>query len=392
MKQRSKANLTALLGMLAVFAVTAGCQKEAAKRGVPEVATVTLRSERVVLNSELPGRTAPYGVAEIRPQVSGIIQKRLFQEGSDVQAGSLLYQIDPAPYQAAFEQSKAALALAEATLPALRSRAERLKGLASQHAAGQQDSDDAEAAVRQAEAHVAAAQAAMESARINLSYTPIAAPISGRTGKSSVTVGALVTAYQQVSLVTIQQLDPIYVDVPQATAEMLRMRRNGENGQVKPDSEGQRRVRLVLEDGTAYPLEGTLQFRDVTVDQTTGSVTLRMVFPNPDHILLPGMFVRAIVEEGVSDQGLLVPQPGVLRDPKGNPIALVVTSENKVEQRKLVLDRAIGDRWLVSKGLAPGDNVIVEGSLKVRAGDTVRSIQGGAASSTGKTESSTAAK
>jgi len=366
----------ALVPVAAAVAAFSGCGKpqSRAPAGPAEVATVTVLAERAVLTTELPGRTSAYLVAEIRPQVNGIIQQRSFVEGSDVKAGSLLYQIDPAPYQAAYEQAKAALAMAEASLPALRSRTERLKGLVAIRAAGQQDYDEAAAALQQAEASVAASRAAVESARINLSYTPLRAPISGRIGRSTVTVGALVSAYQPVPLAVIQQLDPIYVDVTQASADLLRLRRGLESGRLQRDGDLEGRVRLLLEDGTPYPLEGTLQFRDVTVDPTTGSFTVRMVFPNPDHLLLPGMFVRAVVEEGVNEQAIVIPQQGVARDPKGNPVAWVVDAGDKVEQRSLELDRAIADRWLVTKGLAPGDRLIVEGLQRVRPGDAVHAV------------------
>jgi len=379
--------------LAACILLSLGCKtgRSAAKGGAPppsaiEVAVVTVRSERVVLTTELPGRTSAYLVAEIRPQVNGLIQSRHFQEGAHVKAGDLLYQIDPTPYQAAYNQAKAALAAAEAdlvtaeaNLPALRARAERLRELVGVHAVGQQEYDDAVAAFRQAEAIVGArraaietARAAMETARVNLSYTPIKAPISGRIGKSEITVGALASAYQQKPLAVIQQLDPIYVDVTQATAEILNLRRRLETGRLKLHASGQTRVRLLLEDGTPYPLAGALQFRDVTVDPTTGSVSLRMVFPNPQEVLLPGMFVRAIVEEGINEHALLVPQQSVSYDPKGNPFAWIVNKENKVERRPLELDRAIGDKWLVSKGIAEEDRVIVEGVQKVRPGAQVR--------------------
>ena len=355
--------------------------------GPAEVATVTIRPERTVLTTELPGRTSAYLVAEIRPQVNGLIESRLFREGANVKAGDLLYQIDPGPYQAAFNQAKAALATAEAdlvtaeaNLPAIRSRAERLKGLVAIHAVAEQDYDDASAALRQAEANLAArkasveiSRAAVESARINLSYTPIKSPITGRIGISNVTVGGMATAYQPTPLAVVQQLDPIYVDVVQASAELLRLRQRMESGRLKQGGAIQK-VKLFLEDKTPYALTGTMQFRDVTVDPTTGSVTLRLVFPNPNQILLPGMFVRAVVEEGVSEQALLVPQQGVTRDTKGNPVALVVGKDEKVEQRILELDRAIGDKWLVTSGLAPGDRLIVEGMLKVRPGAQVRAV------------------
>jgi membrane fusion protein (multidrug efflux system) len=363
-----------LLGLLAATALTTGCGR--APQGPPpgpvEVRAATMRSERVVLTTELPGRTTAYLIAEVRPQVHGIIQERRFAEGSTVQAGALLYQIDPAPYQAAYEQAKAALAVAEANLPPARSRAERLKGLSEIRAVGQQDYDDANAALLRAEANVASARAAVESARINLSYTPLRAPISGRTGKSSVTPGALVTAYQPTALVTIQQLDPIYVDVTQSSADLLRLRRNLASGRLKRAGSVENSVKLILEDGTPYPRDGKLQFRDVTVDPTTGSVVLRMVFPNPDSTLLPGMFVRATVEEGVLENAILAPQQGVTRDPKGNASALVLEAEQKAAFRPIVVDRAIGDRWLVTSGLSEGDQVIVEGLQRIRPGVPVR--------------------
>jgi membrane fusion protein (multidrug efflux system) len=344
--------------------------------GPAEVGAVTVHTEKVTLTTELPGRTAAFLIAEVRPQVNGIIQQRLFEEGASVQAGSLLYQIDPAPYQATYEQAKAALAVAEANLPPARSRAERLKGLVEIHAVGQQDYDDANAALLRAEAGVVSARAAVESARINLAYTPLKAPISGRIGKSAVTVGALVTAYQPTPLAVIQQLDPIYVDVTQASADLLRLRRNLASGELT--STRQSKVKLLLEDGTPYPREGKLQFRDVTVDPATGSVVLRMIFPNPEATLLPGMFVRAIVEEGVNDKAILAPQQGVTRDPKGNASCLVVGPGGKVEERQIVTERAVGDAWLVTSGLKEGDQVIVEGLQKIRPGAPVKVAPAGA--------------
>ncbi len=377
-------------GCLLAGVVLSGCRDQAPppEAGPAEVAVVTVGTERVVLTTELPGRINPYLVAGITPQVSGLLQKRLFQEGAMVQEGDILYQIDPAPYQVALDQATAALALseseialAEANLPAIRSRAERLKELAAIRAVGAQDADDAQAALRQAEANlavrrtaVAVNRAAVESARINLSYTPIKAPISGRIGKSNITVGAMVTAYQPTPLAVVQQLDPIYVDVTQASAELIGLRRRLEEGDLKRSRSGLSRVRLLLEDGTPYEKTGSLRFRDVTVDPTTGSVTLRLVFPNPGQILLPGMFVRAVVEEGVRDNAVLVPQQGVSRDTKGNPVALVVDPGGKVEQRALELDRALGDKWLVTRGLQPGDRLIVEGMQKVRPGAEVRAV------------------
>jgi membrane fusion protein (multidrug efflux system) len=365
----------ALGGLLIVLAAAAACKSAPPPQArAPEVAVVALKTERVALTTVLNGRTSPYLIAEIRPQVNGIILKRPFTEGSDVAAGSLLYQIDPAPYQAAFDQAKAALAVAEARVPPARSRAARFKELAAVHAVGQQDYDDAVSALATAEAGVESAKAALENARINLEYTPIKSPISGRIGRSSVTVGALVNAYQPAPLAVVQQLDPIYVDVIQSSNEVLRLRRKLQSGRLKQDKEAWSKVRLELGDGTPYALEGRLAFRDITVDQNTGSVTLRAVFPNPDKVLLPGMFVRAVVEEGVSEQAVLVPQQGVSRDTKGQPYAWIVGAEDKVEQRMLDIDRAVGDQWLVTKGLAAGDRVIVEGQLRVRPGASVKSV------------------
>ena len=313
-------------------------------------------------------------MAEIRPQVNGIIKKRQFREGSDVKAGQLLYQIDPAPFQVALDSAKASLGKAQANLPSLKLKAERCRELVSEKAVSKQDYDDAAAAMRQAQSEIEYWQTAVQGAAINLGYTRVTAPISGRIGRSSVTDGALVTAYQATSLATIQQLDPIYVDVSQSSTELLRLKRSLESGRLSADGKNARKVRILLEDGTTYPLEGTLQFRDVTVDQATGSFTLRIVVPNPQHVLLPGMFVRAVLQEGIADQAILVPQQGVNRTPKGEPFALVVDEAGKVQQRQLTLSRALGDQWLVSSGLAAGERVIVEGMLNVRPGAAVKVI------------------
>jgi len=368
--------LTAFLMVLSGSLLLGGCnqQKQAAPPPVPEVAVVTVQPQQVELTTELPGRTSAYLVAEIRPQVNGLIQKRLFKEGSDVKAGQVLYQIDPAPFQAALDHARAALAEAEANVPAIRLKMQRYKELLADKAVSQQDYDDAEAALKQAEAEVVYGKAAVESARINLDYTRVTAPISGRIGRSSVTDGALVTAHQPTALATIQQLDPIYADVPQSTTELLRLRRRLEEGRLDQNGGNQKKVKLILEDNNVYAQEGTLQFRDVTVDPTTGSVILRIVFPNPDGVLLPGMFVRAVVKEGINERAILIPQQTVARDPKGNPSVLVVDTEGKVQQRPLTLDRAMGDQWLVASGLSIGERVVVEGMQRARPGSSVKVV------------------
>ncbi|HNQ00789.1 MAG TPA: efflux RND transporter periplasmic adaptor subunit [Syntrophales bacterium] len=379
MQIRRGYRLIAIAGLLAAAWIPAGCGQGSAGKaqgqaGPPEVAFVEMKPERVAIKTELPGRVSAFLIAEVRPQVSGIIQQRLFKEGSDVKAGEVLYQIDPSTYQAAYDSARAALARAEANVTSIRFRAERYKELVEIKAVSRQEYDDAVAALKQAEAEIEAGNAAVEAARINLAYTRVTAPITGRIGKSSVTEGALVTANQPVPLATIQQIDPVYVDVTQSSASLLRLQESFAKGTLKRDRENRARAKLILEDGTPYPLEGTLQFRDVTVDPTTGSLILRAIFPNPKRILLPGMFARAVLEEGVNEKALLVPQQGVSRDPKGNPLALVVDAESKVQQRVLTLERTIGDKWLVSAGLAPGDRVIVEGVQKVRPGSTVRAV------------------
>lgn len=365
-----------ILILLACAVMPAACDRKQARQAPPppEVGTMTVKEQEVVLTVELPGRTTAYRIAEVRPQVSGLVQKRLFEEGSDVVAGAVLYQIDPAPFQAAFDSAQASLARSLANLPAIRARAERYRELLASGAVSRQSFDDADAAFRQADADVAYWKATVESARINLQHTRVTAPISGRTGRSSVTEGALVTAGQPSPLVTIQQMDPIYVDIPQSTAELLRLKRRTELGTLDRKGTGHNKVRLNFEDGTPYPLEGVLQFQDITVDRTTGSVILRAVFPNPKGILLPGMFVRAVAVEGVNKQAILIPQHAVSRDPKGNPLALIVDPQGKVQQRQLTIDRALGNRWLVTSGLVNGDRVIMEGMQKVRPGSPVKVV------------------
>jgi membrane fusion protein, multidrug efflux system len=339
---------------------------------IPEVTVQPVTTMKITLTTELPGRTSAYRVAEIRPQVNGLILKRLFTEGQDVKAGQMLYQIDPAPFQSALDNARAALGKAEASVPAIRLRVERFHDLLSDNSVSRQDYDDAFASLKQAEAEVAYWKATVATAQINLGYTAVKAPISGRIGISNVTDGAIVTAYQPVALATIQQLDPIYVDVPQSTSDLLGLKRRLKDGRLKKNGAGSDKVKLIQEDGTPYSQEGALQFSDVTVDPTTGSVILRIVFPNPENMLLPGMFVQAVIKEGVNEQAILIPQQGVSRDSKGNPFALIVDAESKSAIRQLTLDRAIGDKWLLSAGLSPGDPLIVEGLMMLRPGTVVK--------------------
>ena len=392
--------MTPLRTVLILGLLLAGCQQPQEAPSPPpppEVATVTARPQEILLTTELPGRTSPYRVAQIRPQVNGLIEKRLFTEGADVTAGEVLYQIDPASFRAALSNARAALRKSEANLPAIRTRVERYKELLESNAVSQQEYDDAAAALKQAEADVAYWEATVETARINLAYTQITAPISGRIGRSQVTEGAIVTAYQPMALATIQQLDPIYVDVAQSTTELLRLKRRLSSGVLNPNGEQQKAVQLILEDGTPYAQEGVLQFQEVTVDPSTGSVILRAVFPNPDGVLLPHMFVRAVMQEGLDAKALLSPQQAVARDPKGNPMAMIVGPDRKVAQRMLTVDRAVGDKWLVTAGIAEGDRVIVEGLQKVRPGIQVKAVPlpaneagGSPPSATPKTADSTA--
>ncbi|MBE0502122.1 MAG: efflux RND transporter periplasmic adaptor subunit [Desulfuromonadales bacterium] len=367
-KRRSKSTTVCLLTTLFAALLLIACdqkQQTAPPRPAPQVSFVTMQPEKLMLTSQLPGRTAAFRTAEIRPQVSGLIQKRLFTEGGMVRAGETLYQIDPAPFQIAVNNAAAALKRSESLLPSVRSRAERFEELLAAKAVSQQDYDDAVAALIQVEADILVWQAAVQAARINLGYTRVTAPISGRIGKSNVTDGALVAAYQPLPLATIQQLDPIYVDVPQSTTDLLSLKRRLQDGRLQHGID-QNQVELLFEDGTPYPLAGELQFSDVTVDPTTGSVILRALFANPDGMLLPGMFVQAVIKDGENAQALLIPQQGVARDPKGNPYALIVAADSTVEMRPLTLDRAIGSSWLVTAGIRAGDKVIVEGLMMLR--------------------------
>lgn len=346
----------ALMSILAVAVFLAGCQEEAAppSQQKPTVGVVTLQAEPFAVTTDLPGRTRAYRIAEVRPQVNGIIQKRLFTEGSEVKAGQQLYQIDAAVYEATLKSAQASLASSK-------SLADRYAELVKDQAVSKQAYDEARAASLQAEAE-------LERARIDLRYTKVLAPISGRIGRSAVTEGALVSNGQAQELATIQQLDPIYVDVTQPARDLLALRRDLADGRLQKAGENAAKVTLKLEDGSDYGHEGKLEFSEVTVDPGTGSVTLRAVFPNPDKVLLPGMFVHAQLVAGLKSEAILVPQQGVTRNTKGEPTAMVVNAENKVELRPIKTERAVGNRWLVGEGLQPGDRVITEGLQFIQPG------------------------
>lgn len=343
----------------------------------PEVGVVVLKAQTVEIQTELPGRTSAIETADVRPQVNGVILSRPFTEGATVKRGQLLYQIDPAPYQAAYAQAQAQLANAQAADRTAKLKAERYDDLVKINAVSKQDADDARAAAGQADANVQEAQAAVQTARINLDYTKVSAPISGRVGRSNVTPGALVTASQTAALTTIQNLDQIYVDITQSATQLLTLRQALDAGRAR---KGGLQVRLKLEDGSDYPTPGVLQFTDVTVDPATGTVDLRAIMPNPQAILLPGMFVRAIVTEAVQPNAILAPQVGVTRDVRGLPIAYVVNAQGKAELRNLKTGPVVGDKWLVTEGLKPGDRLIVEGLQKVREGAPVHAVPAGSAS------------
>lgn len=347
--------------------------------GAPAVTVVTVQAESVPVASELPGRTSPYQIAELRPQVTGIVKQRLFKEGSEVKAGQVLYQIDPATYQAAFDSAQANLARAEANLHAARLKAGRYAELVKIEAVSKQANDEADAALKQVQADVGAARAALDRARIDLGFTRVTSPIAGRISRSAVTPGALVTANQADALATVQKLDPIYVDLTQSSVDMLRMRRDLESGRLQRAAGNAVPVQLVLEDGSVYGAEGKLAFSEVTVDEGTGSVTLRAVFPNPKDELLPGMYVRARLAQGTQDNAILLPHAAVSHDPRGNATVMLVNAENTVEPRAVKTGQSIGDKWVVNEGLAPGDRVIVEGLQKVRPGSPVQAQEMGAA-------------
>lgn len=379
MQTPSSLHIPMLVSALMAAAVLTGCGGDAPPAApqagapmAPTVTVITVRPEAVPLVSELPGRTSPYLVAEIRPQVTGIIKARPFSEGGEVKAGQLLYQIDASTYEATHASANAALARAEANLHAARLKAQRYAELAKVDAVSQQANDEASTAVKQAEADVASANATINKARIDLGFTRVSSPISGRIGRSTVTPGALVTANQTQSLATVQQLNPIFVDLTQSSADLLRLRRDLAEGRLKHSGNDTVAVRLVLEDDSLYALEGKLAFSEVTVDPGTGSVTLRALFPNPRGQLLPGMYVRARLTQGVMRDAVLVPHAAVSRNPRGDAEVMVVNAENKVETRPVKAMRSRDDKWVISEGLSAGERVIVEGLQRVRAGASVK--------------------
>jgi membrane fusion protein (multidrug efflux system) len=365
--------------LIAAFAITllSGCNsaKPAAAPPTPEVSVITVHPSQVPITIELPGRTNPFLVAQVRARVDGIVLKREFKEGGDVKTGQRLYQIDPAPYIAALNTATASLQKAEANLAATTAQAERYKVLVGANAVSKQDYDNAVSTQGQAAADVATGKAAVALAQINLGYTNVVSPIVGRSGISMVTQGAFVQASAATLMTTVQQIDPIYVDVTQSSVEGLQLRRDIASGQLKLTGPDQAKVSLLLEDGTEYASQGSLQFSDITVDQSTGSVTVRAIFPNPRFVLLPGMFVRARIEEGVNDHAFLVPQVGVTHDPKGQATAMVAGPDNKAVLRTLSLGGTHGSDWVVTAGLNDGDRVIVTGVQKVKPGVLVQAVE-----------------
>ena len=367
------------VGLAAIALTLAACgQKGGAGMGAggpTEVGYVVAQAQPVGLTTELAGRTSAYLVSEVRPQVGGVIKARLFQEGSIVQAGQSLYQIDPATYQATYNSALANLAQAQATANAAKLKADRYKGLVETGAVSKQDNDDAQASAAQTAAAVAVQKAALDSARINLNWTKVAAPITGRIGKSSVTPGALVTASQATALATVQDLSKIYVDLTQTSAELLKLQQQFASGKI--GRSGSAQVTLKLEDGSTYPVPGRLEFSDISVDPGTGSVTLRAIFDNPNGTLLPGMYVRAVLSQGVASSGILIPQGAVQRDPKGAAMVTVINAKGATEARPITLGQTQGDKWLVTSGLAAGDKVVTEGLLKLRPGAPIKPVPAG---------------
>ncbi|WP_299003912.1 efflux RND transporter periplasmic adaptor subunit [uncultured Caulobacter sp.] len=367
------------VGLAAIALTLAACGQKGGAAGMgmggpTEVGYIVAQPQTVGLTTELSGRTSAFLVSDVRPQVGGVIKARLFEEGAIVHAGQSLYQIDPATYQATYNSAAASLAQAQAQALSAKLKADRYKTLVESGAVSKQDNDDAQAAAAQTAAAVAVQKAALDTARINLNYTKVAAPITGRIGKSAVTPGALVTANQATALATVQDLSKIYVDLTQTSAELLKLKQQFASGKLGKTNSAT--VTLKLEDGSTYPTPGTLEFSDVTVDPGTGSVTLRAVFPNPNGVLLPGMYVRASLTQGVAPSGILVPQTAISRDPKGGATVMLVGAKGP-EARPVTLGQTVGDKWLITSGLQPGDKVIVEGLMKVRPGAPIKAVPAG---------------
>lgn len=362
------------LACLVASGVLLGCSPGQTEMPAPpaaQVSVLTVQPQQLTISTQLPGRTTARMVAQIRPQVGGIVQKRLFTEGAEVKAGDVLYQIDPASYQAAVDSAQAALAKAQATQRSAQLQATRYAGLVKIDAISQQDNETAQASLLSANAEVKSAEAALKTARINLAYTRITAPISGRTETSSVTPGALVSAEQTTALTTVQQLDPIYIDITQSSADLLRLKRELASGALHKAEDGGASIDVVLEDGSEYAHKGSLKVSGLTVSESTGSITLRAEVANPDDLLMPGMYVRAVLQEGVDEQALLVPQQAVTRNERGETTLLVVVG-GKVQQRSVTASSAVGSQWRITDGLKAGDSVVIEGGQKVRAGDAVQ--------------------
>lgn len=379
MTTRAPRQLLLPLALAFALGACAGGEQAPPPQAAAQVTVVTLKTAPVTLIRELPGRTSPFLVAEVRPQVSGLVKRRLFTEGGLVTAGQPLYQLDDAALRADSSSAAAQLARAQATLKSAQLTAARVARLAGIDAVSKQDNEDAIAALRQAEADVGVARAAVQGRGVTLGHARITAPISGRIGKSAVTQGALVTANQAAPLATVQQLDPIYVDLSQSSSELLALRKGLAAGTLG-STEGLP-VTILLEDGTPFAQQGRLAFTEVSVDPSTGSFALRVQVANPDHVLLPGMYVRAVIGNGVREDALLVPQRGVTRDPKGNASAMVVGKDGKVAVRPVTVSRAIGDQWLVESGLAAGDRVIVAGLQKIKPGIAVQATEAASAAS-----------
>ena len=381
----------AAASLLLLALLATGCSEPQARASEaaapPQVGVITVKPQETLRITELPGRTTSALTSEVRPQVNGVIQKRLFTEGSEVKEGQQLYQIDPATYKATYESALATLARGQAALATANAKAVRYKTLIAAQVVSHQDYDDIVAIAKQAQADIVSAQASVEQARINLEYTKVRSPISGRISHSAVTPGALVTANQTTALATVTQLDPVYVDVNQSVATLLRLKREMAAGEIERVDDGSAKVTLRLDDGSTYPFAGKLEFSEVTVDQGTGTVLLRAVFPNPQHLLLPGMYVHALMQEGINRNGIAVPQKAVTRNTHGEPTVLVVEPDNTVTLRSIQTGQALGDQWIVNEGLRAGDRVVVDGLQSVRPGAVVVPVEAGAERAVGAVSS-----